>query len=69
MDVTISFLTTAEMTEDHKRQAEYAWKVHVALIKAEARDPKLSDNPRWRLLRMDAYVDFHNLLASDPDAN
>lgn len=38
-----------------------AFNVHSALIVAEASLPWLRDNPRWRLLRFDAYETFHNL--------
>ena len=45
------------------REMDDAWQVHRALIMAELLNPGLSTNPRWRLHRMDAYEDFHNLFA------
>lgn len=44
-----------------------AWQVHRALIVAELRNPGLAANPRWKLHRMDAYEDFHNLLTRSGD--
>lgn len=45
-----------------------AWNVHRALVVAELNNPGLAANPRWKLHRMDAYEDFHNLLTSARDA-
>lgn len=42
-------------------QVDDAWQVHRALVMAELHNPALADNPRWKLHRMDAYEDFHNL--------
>lgn len=41
--------------------AEQAFAVHAALLKAETADPSLADNPFWRVLRLNAYEQFHNL--------
>jgi hypothetical protein len=41
---------------------EAAWDVHRALVLAEARTPELKANPRWQLLRMDAFEDYHDQL-------
>lgn len=43
-----------------------AWSVHRALLSAEAREPALRDNPRWKLLRMDAYEAFHTTFTEGP---
>lgn len=40
-----------------------AWAVHRALLWMELLEPRLRDNPRWKLHRMDAYEDFHTLMA------
>lgn len=42
--------------------AEEAWAVHQALLLAEARDPSLADNARWRRVRSSAYQDFEATL-------
>jgi hypothetical protein len=39
-------------------KADWAYAVHQALVKAEAGDPSLKDNPRWRRLREAAFADF-----------
>lgn len=41
-----------------KRQADEAWEVHRALVKAEADNPALAHNPQWICFRMDAYEAF-----------
>lgn len=46
-----------------ERQLDDAWEVHAELVRAQARNPQLRDNPQWKLIRMDAYETFHNLLA------
>ena len=38
------------------------WAVHRALIIAESGDETLKQNPRWQLLRMDAYEAFHDAI-------
>lgn len=48
-------------------ELDEAWSVHRALIMAELRSPGLMNNPRWKLHRMDAYEDFHNLLTRSRD--
>lgn len=42
----------------NERKAEWTYEVHRALVKAEAADPALADNPRWRRLREAAFEDF-----------
>lgn len=42
---------------DHAHAAR-AYDVHAALVKAEARNPTLRDNPQWTILRADAYDRF-----------
>lgn len=42
---------------DHRR-AQDAYEVHQALVKAEAADRGLKNNPHWQLLRMDAFEAF-----------
>lgn len=39
-----------------------AFDVHAALVATEKARPHLADNPRWRVLRMDAYEAFHSLM-------
>lgn len=39
-------------------RAEHGWEVHQALVKAEAANPALRDNPAWKCLRMDAFEAF-----------
>ena len=48
------------------RAADETYQVHAALVKAEADDPALKNNPRWRLLRMDAYEDFRREYGEKP---
>ena len=40
------------------RRAQDAYEVHQALVKAEAADRSLKNNPHWQLLRMDAFEAF-----------
>ena len=46
---------------------EDAFNVHQALVVAENAMPWLRDNPQFRMLRMDAYETFHNLMAERGD--
>jgi len=41
-----------------EHHASEAYEVHKALVWLETRHPELTRNPRWCLLRMDAYEDF-----------
>lgn len=43
-----------------KQRAEQAWEAHSALLRAEAANPALRDNPVWKCLRMDAYEAFRS---------
>ena len=43
-----------------EQRARDAFAVHAALLKAERDDPTLSNNPQWRLLRMDAFEAFNS---------
>jgi hypothetical protein len=52
---------------DPERRLHEAWAVHCGLILAERVSPTLRDNPQWKLLRMDAYETFHNLLTVPQD--
>lgn len=49
-------------TRDPDTDATDAFEVHSALLHAEAQRPALRQNPRWNLVRMDAYEAFHNLM-------
>lgn len=44
----------------HEQEAHDAFAVHCALLKAERRDPELSKNPQWTVLRQDAFERFSN---------
>lgn len=46
------------MTPADERDLVDAFNVHAALVAAEAKRPELRDNPRWKLIRMDAYEAF-----------
>lgn len=37
-----------------------------AIVRAEARDPELCDNPAWRILKDDAYAQFAEAFARLP---
>lgn len=39
-----------------------AFNVHAALVSAEAARPGLRNNPRWQLIRMDAYEEYYRLM-------
>lgn len=39
-------------------KADLAFEVHQALMKAEADNPSLRENPFWAVLRSDAYGEF-----------
>lgn len=39
-------------------KAELAFEVHQALMKAEADNPSLRQNPFWAVVRTDAYGEF-----------
>lgn len=39
-------------------RAELAFATHTALVKMEAADPTLRDNPYWTMLRQDAWEQF-----------
>lgn len=38
--------------------AEQAFAAHAAMVRAEAREPALKDNPCWTLLRREAFARF-----------
>ncbi|PTR06420.1 hypothetical protein C8K11_12033 [Novosphingobium sp. GV055] len=38
--------------------AEQAFAAHAAMVRAEAREPDLKDNPCWTLLRREAFSRF-----------
>ena len=40
-------------------KADQAFTAHAAMLKAQAADPSLRDNPFWVMLRNDAYERFH----------
>lgn len=39
-----------------------AFNVHAALVSLEKSRPALKGSPRWQIIRMDAYEDFHRLM-------
>lgn len=39
-----------------------AFEVHAALVWRERDQPGLRQNPRWQLIRMDAYEEYHRLM-------
>ena len=45
-------------TDDSAQDAADAFHVHAALVSTEAKRPHLKNNPRWQLIRMDAYEAF-----------
>lgn len=47
-----------QITLIDEQRARDAFDVHCALLKAECADPKLSRNPQWQLMRMDAFEAF-----------
>lgn len=44
---------------------EDVFNVHAALVAAEVTRPALKDNPRWKLLRMDAYEAFWRVMQGE----
>jgi hypothetical protein len=50
---------------DSHRDLEDAFNVHAALVAAEAKRPELKTNPRWKLIRMDAYETFWRAMAGE----
>lgn len=46
------------MTIQEERELADAFNVHAALVSLESKRPHLKNNPRWKLLRMDAYEAF-----------
>lgn len=53
------------MSREEERDLADAFNVHAALVAAEAKRPHLKSNPRWRLIRMDAYEAFHNAMQGE----
>lgn len=49
-----------------EQRAFDAFNVHCALIKAEQRDPALSRNPQWIIIRQDAFEMFANAFKKVP---
>lgn len=41
-----------------------AWNAHAALVRAERQNPHLAANPRWQMIRMDAYAAFSELMGA-----
>lgn len=41
-----------------------AFNVHAALVSAENARPGLRNNPRWQLIRMDAYEAYYHLMGA-----
>ena len=50
---------------DPHRDLEDAFNVHAALVAAEIARPHLRANPRWQLIRMDAYEAYHNAMVGN----
>ena len=48
-----------------RAEAERAFEVHAALIKAEAGNRALKDNPVWTMLRQDAFERFSHAFWRD----
>ncbi len=48
---------------DHDRELAETFNVHAALVAAENSRPHLKANPRWRLIRMDAYEAYYKAMA------
>lgn len=46
------------MTLTEERELSDLFHVHAALVRAERARPHLKDNPRWQMLKMDAYEAF-----------
>ena len=53
------------MTREEERDLADAFNVHAALVAVEAKRPALKDNPRWKMLRMDAYEAFWRAMAGE----
>lgn len=49
-----------------EQRAFDAFAVHCALIKAEQREPSLSQNPQWTIIRQDAFEAFANAFKKVP---
>lgn len=50
--------------DEHRAMDAFA--VHVALIKAEQREPALRRNPQWTIIRQDAFEAFANAFQRVP---
>lgn len=48
----------ASTCRDYDAELASVFDVHAALVAAEKERPHLKNNPRWQLLRMDAYEAF-----------
>lgn len=50
---------------DEQRELAEAFNVHAALVAAENARPELKNNPRWQLLRLDAYETFWRMMQGE----
>ena len=50
------------MTQTEERELIEAFNVHAALLSAERDRPELRSNPRWQIIRADAYEAFWLLM-------
>ncbi|WP_298165075.1 hypothetical protein [Novosphingobium sp.] len=50
---------TAPARLSDEQRAALAFEVHAALLRTEATNPKLKENPLWLILRQDSFEEFY----------
>jgi Fe-S cluster biosynthesis and repair protein YggX len=58
-------VTSRAHTKNREKQAIDAFQAHQAMLITELRWPHLADNPAWRILREDAFAQFHFAFAGE----